>query len=125
LLIFFFFFKQKTAYEIVCGDWSSDVCSSDLLVVFDLLRLGNRQSEIHRRLLYGRSCQFHTSPLRAVGLRDYKLQIVSCGRQPFQTGHGKLRRAAEHQLHAHSPARMSFLILRVIRSRFKRLMWLI
>src|SRR5213082_3107058 len=27
---FFFFFKQKTAYEIVSGDWSSDVCSSDL-----------------------------------------------------------------------------------------------
>src|SRR5213595_861263 len=27
---FFFFFKQKTAYEITEGDWSSDVCSSDL-----------------------------------------------------------------------------------------------
>ena len=27
----FFFFKQKTAYEIGTGDWSSDVCSSDLL----------------------------------------------------------------------------------------------
>src|SRR6186997_3044476 len=27
---FFFFFKQKTAYEITTGDWSSDVCSSDL-----------------------------------------------------------------------------------------------
>src|ERR1051325_4857826 len=27
----FFFFKQKTAYEITYGDWSSDVCSSDLL----------------------------------------------------------------------------------------------
>src|ERR1051325_1336150 len=26
----FFFFKQKTAYEITYGDWSSDVCSSDL-----------------------------------------------------------------------------------------------
>src|SRR5213595_2752065 len=26
----FFFFKQKTAYEITEGDWSSDVCSSDL-----------------------------------------------------------------------------------------------
>ena len=25
-----FFFKQKTAYEIVSRDWSSDVCSSDL-----------------------------------------------------------------------------------------------
>ena len=28
--MFFFFFKQKTAYEIVSRDWSSDVCSSDL-----------------------------------------------------------------------------------------------
>ena len=26
----FFVFKQKTAYEIGTGDWSSDVCSSDL-----------------------------------------------------------------------------------------------
>ena len=24
-------YKQKTAYEIVSGDWSSDVCSSDLI----------------------------------------------------------------------------------------------
>ena len=29
-VVFFFFFKQKTAYEIGTGDWSSDVCSSDL-----------------------------------------------------------------------------------------------
>src|SRR5216117_721908 len=29
-MVFFFFFKQKTAYEIRKGDWSSDVCSSDL-----------------------------------------------------------------------------------------------
>ena len=29
---FFFFFKQKTAYEIRNCDWSSDVCSSDLCV---------------------------------------------------------------------------------------------
>src|SRR3546814_2914788 len=28
---FFFFFKQKTAYEMRISDWSSDVCSSDLL----------------------------------------------------------------------------------------------
>ena len=28
--MFFFFFKQKTAYEIKECDWSSDVCSSDL-----------------------------------------------------------------------------------------------
>src|SRR6187397_3670765 len=30
LFVFFFFFKQKTAYEMVYSDWSSDVCSSDL-----------------------------------------------------------------------------------------------
>src|SRR3546814_16026600 len=29
-LVFFFFFKQKTAYEMRISDWSSDVCSSDL-----------------------------------------------------------------------------------------------
>src|SRR3546814_4785815 len=29
-LIVFFFFKQKTAYEMRISDWSSDVCSSDL-----------------------------------------------------------------------------------------------
>ncbi len=29
-VFFFFFFKQKTAYEMQFGDWSSDVCSSDL-----------------------------------------------------------------------------------------------
>src|SRR3546814_14744431 len=28
----FFFFKQKTAYEMRISDWSSDVCSSDLLI---------------------------------------------------------------------------------------------
>src|SRR3546814_18864742 len=28
---FFFFFKQKTAYEMRISDWSSDVCSSDLV----------------------------------------------------------------------------------------------
>src|SRR3546814_1015482 len=31
LSFFFFFFKQKTAYEMRISDWSSDVCSSDLL----------------------------------------------------------------------------------------------
>src|SRR3546814_6900912 len=30
---FFFFFKQKTAYELRISDWSSDVCSSDLVVM--------------------------------------------------------------------------------------------
>src|SRR3546814_5036172 len=39
----FFFFKQKTAYEMRISDWSSDVCSSDLpefLRMLDVLRSG-------------------------------------------------------------------------------------
>src|SRR3546814_1623347 len=30
VFLYFFFFKQKTAYEMRISDWSSDVCSSDL-----------------------------------------------------------------------------------------------
>src|SRR3546814_3748302 len=33
--MFFFFFKQKTAYDMRISDWSSDVCSSDLFPVID------------------------------------------------------------------------------------------
>src|SRR3546814_6289061 len=35
MLWFFFFFKQKTAYEMRISDWSSDVCSSDLIACFE------------------------------------------------------------------------------------------
>ena len=37
-MFFFFFFKQKTAYEIKECDWSSDVCSSDLYYTAQGLR---------------------------------------------------------------------------------------
>src|SRR3546814_9439665 len=36
-LTLIFFFKQKTAYEMRISDWSSDVCSSDLRDIADLL----------------------------------------------------------------------------------------
>src|SRR3546814_6094987 len=32
-MCFFFFYKQKTAFEMLISDWSSEVCSSDLVVV--------------------------------------------------------------------------------------------
>src|SRR3546814_10588409 len=53
--LFFFFFKQKTAYEMRISDWSSDVCSSDLLiairdhaviVVLDRLVLGPHEAAL-------------------------------------------------------------------------------
>src|SRR3546814_2908825 len=35
-VVLFFFFKQKTAYEMRISDWSSDVCSSDLAAALSL-----------------------------------------------------------------------------------------
>src|SRR3546814_1251783 len=40
VLINFFFFKQKTAYELLISDWSSDVCSSDLRALVRAYGLG-------------------------------------------------------------------------------------
>src|SRR3546814_3646096 len=52
--LFFFFFKQKTAYEMRISDWSSDVCSSDLFVDWLAVdRIEGREWDIglHRRWL--------------------------------------------------------------------------
>src|SRR3546814_6179833 len=52
----FFFFKQKTAYELRISDWSSDVCSSDLGVgpafggrACGRVRGGRSGGDAHRR----------------------------------------------------------------------------
>src|SRR3546814_6796253 len=46
----FFFFKQKTAYEMRISDWSSDVCSSDLEVAIgERVERECRGERAHRR----------------------------------------------------------------------------
>src|SRR3546814_4259187 len=46
VLVFFFFFKQKTAYEMRISDWSSDVCSSDLVDFADTDNAASRHLDI-------------------------------------------------------------------------------
>src|SRR3546814_12769730 len=46
--MFFFFFKQKTAYEMRISDWSSDVCSSDLILL--AIGRGDRNVDGHQRI---------------------------------------------------------------------------
>src|SRR3546814_9767614 len=46
--LFFFFFKQKTAYEMRISDWSSDVCSSDLKQIY--LPLQNYSKQLKKYL---------------------------------------------------------------------------
>src|SRR3546814_1741544 len=43
LFCYLFFFKQKTAYEMRISDWSSDVCSSDLVELVKALAPKQRQ----------------------------------------------------------------------------------
>src|SRR3546814_4392125 len=45
-LFVFFFFKQKTAYEMRISDWSSDVCSSDLPQV-EAARVQRSQAQVN------------------------------------------------------------------------------
>src|SRR3546814_3602735 len=56
-MLSFFFFEQKTAYEMRISDWSSDVCSSDLLAVHAENRrahlLLNELAEIRAEVLAG------------------------------------------------------------------------
>src|SRR3546814_9950282 len=54
----FFFFKQKTAYEMRISDWSSDVCSSDLrkltewrAAAWRVERIGQNSPQACRKLL--------------------------------------------------------------------------
>src|SRR3546814_1780073 len=64
-MLYFYFFKQKTSYMVRISEWSSDVCSSDLLVDGGLAEL-RLKSELLARdplprqiVLY---CRGHTLP---------------------------------------------------------------
>src|SRR3546814_1011469 len=50
--VVFFFFKQKTAYEMRISDWSSDVCSSDLPGRDDVAEGAGLVRGAHRELVH-------------------------------------------------------------------------
>src|SRR3546814_7159113 len=66
MVVFVFFFKQKTAYEMRISDWSSDVCSSDLgmreghrgllTTITDLTGTGARAVGTHMAVLDNGDC---------------------------------------------------------------------
>src|SRR3546814_9781778 len=69
----FFFFKQKTAYEVLISDWSSDVCSSDLSPRRIPLRPGQRGAQHRGAAMRGR--HHRLSALAAIAA----LILSSCG----------------------------------------------
>src|SRR3546814_13871719 len=74
MFTFFFFFKQKTAYEMRISDWSSDVCSSDL----DRPRLRQRDQGLRAGATLGGECRRCRSGIAGEHLRATK-GIVECG----------------------------------------------
>src|SRR3546814_3892345 len=83
----FFFFKQKTAYEMRISDWSSDVCSSDLWAAFwlgsdDVLLVAPLNESASVARLLGRDGSARRYERRAHSLR--MLQVRKIGRASFR-----------------------------------------
>src|SRR3546814_4454545 len=74
VFMYFFFFKQKTAYEMRISDWSSDVCSSDL-------KDGDGDAE-----QFGAAAGLHTQP--ADDERDADMVAMGEGIGQCQEGRG-------------------------------------
>src|SRR3546814_10813920 len=78
----FFFFKQKTAYEMRTSDWSSDVCSSDLPTVaqaeFRLDRFGKDGDEgtVYRAEHVDE--REHAEHVIPIGRRAWSVFVVRC-----------------------------------------------
>src|SRR3546814_7869876 len=72
----FFFFKQKTAYEMRISDWSSDVCSSDLAHHLDDVEALDFVEHHRRHVRRRQELQLDQRPLhpRSVGA-DVDLEI--------------------------------------------------
>src|SRR3546814_12215521 len=77
---FFFFFKQKTAYEMRISDWSSDVCSSDL---FRSAATGGSDDPAQPGTLRGR--RGYVRPANSSG-RDVPDTILSRDRKSVVSG---------------------------------------
>src|SRR3546814_10613795 len=118
LCVFFFFFKQKTAYDMRISDWSSDVCSSDLdhrrqYVTRTTARTSQGASRsVHEgRNTYVRDSKgqgvVHRSGERRFGARAW-LCNVGRGADHHHTGSGS--RSEEHTSELQSLMRISYAV---------------
>src|SRR3546814_10885865 len=106
--VLFFFFKQKTAYEMRISDWSSDVCSSDLLAFIEVqlgLSIGTIKATVLIETLpavFQMHEILHALRGRAVGL--------NCGRWDYIFSYLKTFRSEEHTSELQSLMRSSYAV---------------
>src|SRR3546814_2371589 len=105
--LLFFCFKQKTAYEMRISDWSSDVCSSDLVhpAGSPVRELGEVEHEHRVRRTDRRNHSPRTArlPVRHAGAG---LHRISVARHPA----GSRRRSEEHTSELQSLMRISYAV---------------
>src|SRR3546814_1000852 len=115
-LMFFFFFKQKTAYEMRISDWSSDVCSSDLanpayasrynVYMWEIEHVGDTVDGVVVMATAGRI----VSGSGPNALRSYGAPVCSAG-QGFGTGQvPDPTRSEEHTSELQSLMRISYAV---------------
>src|SRR3546814_361583 len=132
----FFFFKQKTAYEMRISDWSSDVCSSDLFSneIRDLQHLSGRscnampwpcKGSVRLRQLSGASlrnllAQFFGAAFGLAQAREYHCQ--RCMGAPLYSRGRSFRRLDDTRANAavHSPVPHFHVQRGEVASRFAR-----
>src|SRR3546814_2682713 len=93
ILNIFFFFKQKTAYEMRISDWSSDVCSSDLAKSGD-------------------APQGTVTPEKLLALRDIGSRYPARGRDLFSISPDM--RFVAFQLHQPDPGQNAYFVALVV-----------
>src|SRR3546814_5540804 len=73
--MYFFFFKQKTAYEMRISDWSSDVCSSDLVQRFNPIRFRHGPRRFRQLPFYHCRGRFSSQIQRGNTMHDRTLCV--------------------------------------------------
>src|SRR3546814_19597404 len=95
-LCVFFFFKQKTAYEMRISDWSSDVCSSDLPALHKLAARG-WLAETHRMHCLspaGKEKLQELAGVRRTGVEDFVSSLAPEESRTLATALGEDGRAS-------------------------------
>src|SRR3546814_2423143 len=87
----FFFFKQKTAYEMRISDWSSDVCSSDLHAA-PCAHLPDRCDQLGvKHVILARGREASARGARPVGGQVEHRHSAGKARQPVEIGRASCR----------------------------------